>query len=319
MAVGCALLAGCGALGPLFGDAGADAGSAPLSWVDVPLDVEPGAKGSVTGFAQSSSAVYATVAERWVLVSTGGRFTVSLELGAPAAFALAASDTGDLGVAVASNWFFCPLDCSDTPWDWVPVGRAVRAGCSGPRGTGLVVPASDGSAVAFDVRLDGGWVEQGQLSLSSVSACARTDEGALFVGGRGAIARALDGGVQLDVPDVTALSRVSSDELWQAMTTDGAEVIAGSARGAVALGSVGAWTVESVADEPVLSVTKVGGLTFAFTRTGGVLRRDATGWQTLGAAPAGLASIDAFIATPQAFYVGGQDSSGSAHIFRAAR
>jgi hypothetical protein len=125
----------------------------------------------------------------------------------------------------------------------------------------------------------------------------------------------------VEVPDTSGLGRVSINEPWTKVGTDGAWVFAASARGAVARRPEDAgWRVDSALGGEIAALAVESATELWVVGTGlGLARFDGTRWAPAGAGPAQLTSFDALAVESAHVYVGGSDAAGVARVFRRLR
>ncbi|MDP3157287.1 MAG: hypothetical protein Q8N23_31735 [Archangium sp.] len=337
------LLAGCGALTPPRPDGGTGGGATggglasgggggiatggggggmEAPWNEVALQVPAGTLGTVQQLAARPGEVFALVANRYVLRSAGGRFNEVLVFDMPVLDDLEFSGSGAAAVTVFGRVLACSAGCeSGNAFDEAFIGASTLALCGSADALGAMTRSPDAGAALYEQLPDAGWGFVSRLNVRAPLDCARTTRGELFVAGQGGVGNASSTQTSIEVPDTSGLGRVSANEQWTKMGTDGTWVFAASARGAVARRPEGGgWTVASALDGEISALTVESPSEIWVIATGvGLARFDGTRWSPAGAGPALLTSFDALAVESSHVYVGGKDAAGVARVFRRLR
>lgn len=303
---------GGGAGGGSGGGTGAGGAGA---WVEVPLALT-GAQGDVQRLAARAGEVWAMVAHGAVLRATTGRFELLWDVTPPNLLDFALTPGGRAAVLTDGALLGCTSGC-DAPAGYVvevvtlPRSRAV---CSGGEALVYLVGLADGGTALFD--FDGAqWNRAEDVPVREARQCAVDTAGRVYVGGRGAVGLAADGGVDLIAPATGALARLPGDELWTLVAADSV-AFAASAQGAGVRGD--AWSALPALAGAAAALAVRSPTQAAVFGTGTAARFDGTAWRP-DVAPAALASITAATyGTDGALYVGGSDATGAPRIFRRA-
>lgn len=311
---------GGGATGGGGGATGGGGGGAEAPWVEVALQVPAGTLGSVQRLAARPGELWTLVNNQYVLRSAGGRFDEVRVYAMPVVDHLQLSGTG----AAAMTSFVlssCLSGCeAGNAFDDFNLPAVPLALCGSADFLGLMTRSPDAGAALYEQTATS-WDFVGQLNVRSPLDCARTSRGDLFVAGQGAVGSVNLGGSTLEVPDTSALGRVSANEPWTKIATDGTWVIAASARGAVARRPEDAgWSVASALSGEISALAVESASEVWVIGTGsGLARFDGAQWTPAGAGPTALTSFEAMALEGSHVYVGGRDAAGVARVFRRLR
>ena len=296
-------------------------GGAEAPWVEVALQVPAGTPGTVQRLAARPGEIYALVASQYVLRSAGGRFNEVLVFNNPILGDFQFSGSGAAAVTVNQRLLACTGACEGGT-GFVDLGLPATpiAVCGSADSLGVMTYASDAGARLFEQN-GAQWNFVSNLNVRSPVDCARTTRGDLFVAGQGALGNANATQVTLEVPDTSALGRVSANEPWTKVATDGTWAFAASARGAVARRPEDAgWTVATALGGEITALAVESAQEVWVVGTGvGLARFDGTRWLPAGIGPRTLTSFDALALESAHVYVGGRDAAGVARVFRRLR
>ncbi len=325
------VLAGCGALTPPRPDGGTGGGApgggsgggggAEAPWVEVALQVPSGTLGTVQQLAARPGEIFALVSNQFLLRSAGGRFNEVLVFTDPILNVMQFSGTGSAAVSFYARLMACAGGCElGSNFSDYGLGATPLAVCGSADDLGVMTRSTDAGAALFEQN-DAGWGFVARINVRSPLDCARTTRGDLFVAGQGGVGNANSTQTSIEVPDTSGLGRVSANEQWTKIGTDGSWIFAASARGAVARRPEGGgWTVASALDAEISAMAVVSRSEIWVVATGvGLARYDGTGWRPAGAGPPLLTSFDALAVESSHVYVGGKDAAGVARVFRRLR
>lgn len=314
---------GGGVTGGGGGVTGGGGGGVEAPWTEMALQVPPGTLGTVQRLAARPGEIYALVANQYVLRSAGGRFNEVLVFNDPVLDDFQFSGSGAAAVTSFQTVLSCTGACEGgVNFDQFGLGAGSIAVCGAADSVGVMTYASDAGASLFEQNPNGTeWNFVSRLNLRSPLDCARTTRADFFVAGQGGIANVNVSQVLIEVPDTTSLGRLSANEPWSKIGTDGAWVFAGSARGAVASRPEdGGWNVKSALDGEIGALAVESASEIWVVATGvGLARFDGTAWRPAGVGPSQLTSFDALTLESAHVYVGGRDAAGVARVFRRLR
>ncbi|MDP1827173.1 MAG: hypothetical protein Q8L48_28125 [Archangium sp.] len=303
------------------GATGGGGGGTEASWLEVALQVPAGTQGTVQRLSARPGEIYALVANQYVLRSAGGRFNEVLVFNDPILGDFQVSRSGFSAVTVFQRLLACTSNCEQgVGFLDFGLGATPIAVCGSADNLGVMTSASDAGAALFEQNGDQ-WDFVSLLNLRSPLDCARTTRGELFVAGQGGVGKVNVSQASVEVPDTGGLGRVSTNEPWTKVGTDGTWVIAASARGAVARRPEDAgWRVESALNGEIAALAVESATEVWVVGTGlGLARFDGTRWTPAGAGPAQLTTFDALAVESSHVYVGGRDGAGVARVFRRLR
>ncbi len=298
---------------------GGDAVEAP--WLEVALQVPAGTLGTVQQLAARPGEIFALVAHRFLLRSAGGRFNEVLVFTDPVLDLMQFSGNGSAATTLYSRVMACTGACEfGNNFTDYGLGATPLAVCASADDLGVMTRSTDAGAALYEQN-DAGWGFVARINVRSPLDCARTTRGDLFVAGQGGVGNANSTQTSIEVPDTSGLGRVSANEQWTKMGTDGTWVFAASARGAVARRpEAGGWTVMSALDGDISAMAVESRSEIWVVATGvGLARYDGTRWSPAGAGPSLLTSFDALAVESSHVYVGGKDAAGVARVFRRLR
>ncbi len=284
------------------------------------LQVPTGTMGSVQQLAARPGEVWALIANQYVLYSVGGRFNEVRVYSTPIVDLMQLSGSGAAAITVFNTLSSCLTNCEGgANFDdfGFPGSMAL---CGSADYLGVMTRTPDAGAALYE-QTPTSWNLVSKVNIRSPLDCARTTRGELFVAGTGAVAAASDGGFSLEIPDVSALGRVSANEAWSKIGTDGTSVFAASVRGAVASRpEAGGWTVATALPGEISALAVESANEVWVVGTGaGLARFDGTQWRAAGLGPTQLTSFEALALESSHVYVGGRDAAGVARIFRRLR
>jgi hypothetical protein len=287
----------------------------------VALQVPAGTQGTIQRLAARPGEVYALVANQYVLRSAGGRFNEVLVFNDPLLGDFNLSQSGFSAVTVFQRILACTSNCEQgVGFVDYGFGATPIAVCGSADDLGLMTYASDAGAALWEQN-GAQWTFVSLLNLRSPVDCARTTRGDLFVAGQGGVGNANASSTSIEVPDTSGLGRVSTNEAWTKIATDGRQVIAASVRGAVARRPEDAgWRVDSALSGEISALAVESATEIWVVGTGvGLARFDGTRWTPAGVGPPQLTSFDALAVESAHVYVGGHDAAGVARVFRRLR
>lgn len=300
---------------------GGGGGGAEAPWLEVALQVPVGTQGTVQRLSARPGEIYALVANQYVLRSAGGRFNEVLVFNDPILGDFQVSGSGLSAVTVFQRLLACTSNCEQgAGFLDFGLGATPIAVCGSADSLGVMTFASDAGAALFEQNGDQ-WDFVSLLNLRSPLDCARTTRGDFFVAGQGGVGNANATQASVEVPDTSGLGRVSTNEPWTKVGTDGTWVIAASARGAVARRPEDAgWRVESALGGEIAAIAVESASEIWVVGTGlGLARFDGTRWSAAGVGPSQLTTFDALAVESAHVYVGGRDAAGVARVFRRLR
>jgi hypothetical protein len=303
------------------GGNGGGGGTTEAPWVEVALQVPAGTLGSVQRLSARPGEIYALVSNQYVLRSVGGRFDEVRVYAMPVVDHMQFSGSGAVALLVFNRLASCVTGCEQAgTWDDFNLPFVALGLCGSADFLGVMTRSPD-AGVALYEQTATAWDPVNQLNLRSPLDCARTTRGDFFIAGTGAIGTANPTTTALEVPDTTALGRVSANEPWSKVSTDGTSVIAASARGAVARRPQDAgWSVASALSGEISALAVESASEIWVAGTGlGLARFDGTQWNPAGAGPPLLTRFESIALESSHVYVGGSDAAGVARVFRRLR
>lgn len=310
---------GGGALGGGTGGGGATGGgTTELPWAEVALQIPGGTLGTVQRLAARPGEIFALVANQYLLRSAGGRFNEVLVYFDPVLDDFQLSASGAVAMTVLNRVQSCTSGCeAGGAYADYGLGAAPLAVCGSPGLLGVMTRAPD-AGVALYEQTATSWGSVSRLNLRSPVDCARTTAGNFFVAGQGGVGNVNMTQASVEVPEVTSLGRVSANEAWTKVASDGTWVIAASARGAVARRSQTlGWSVATALQGEISALAVESAAEIWVVGTGlGLARFDGRQWGAAGVGPTQLVTSDALALEGGYVYVGGRDSAGVPRVFR---
>ncbi len=233
------------------------------------------------------------------------------------------SGTGLVALTPLASLMACTASCElGAGYDEYGLGATPLAVCGSADFLGVMTRTPAAGAALYEQNANGTQFDfVHKLNLRMPLDCARTTRGELFVAGQGGVGNATATGTSIEVPSTAALGRVSTNEPWTKVATDGTWVIASSARGAVARRPEdGGWQVASALTCEITALAVESATEVWVAGTGlGLARFDGTGWTPAGQGPSQLTRFDALAVENAQVYVGGRDAAGVARVFRRLR
>ncbi len=305
------------------GVTGGGGGGAEAPWTEVALQVPTGTLGTVQRLSARPGEIYALVSNQYLLRSAGGTFTEVIVFFMPVISDFQLSATGAVALTPAARLMSCTTNCEGgTGYGDFGLGATPIAVCGSADWLGVMTRTPDAGAALYEQNPNGAqWDFVTKLNLRSPLDCARTTRGEIFVAGQGGVGSATVTATSVEVPSTTSLGRVSTNEPWTKVATDGTWVIASSARGAVARRPEdGGWQVDSALSGEISAPAVESATELWVAGTGlGLSRFDGTRWSPAGVGPSQLTSFDALAVESSYVYMGGRDAAGVARVFRRLR